>query len=103
MNYSNNNYTSSKNVCLKQTFHFFSWQQCNALGYKFDGKINNWDMRYYMTMVEEKNYTVDHEKLKEYFPLDVVTKGDENNIKLLISLIMCHFQLMCMFLKIVCI
>ncbi|KAK3755599.1 hypothetical protein QZH41_017596 [Actinostola sp. cb2023] len=50
-------------------------QRCKSLGYKFDGKINYWDMRYYMTMVEEKNYAVDQEKLKEYFPLDVVTKG----------------------------
>lgn len=32
-------------------------------------------MRYYMTMVEEKSYAVDQNKLKEYFPLDVVTKG----------------------------
>ena len=32
-------------------------------------------MRYYMTMVEEKNYAVDQNKLKEYFPLHVVTKG----------------------------
>ena len=32
-------------------------------------------MRYYMTMVEEKSYAVDQNKLKEYFPLHVVTKG----------------------------
>jgi thimet oligopeptidase len=34
-----------------------------------------WDMRYFMTMSEEKKYSVDHNKLKEYFPLDRVTKG----------------------------
>lgn len=32
-------------------------------------------MRYYMNLVEEKQYAVDHNKLKEYFPLDIVTKG----------------------------
>lgn len=49
--------------------------QCKELGFEFDGKINYWDMRYYMNMVEEKNYAVDQNKLKEYFPLYTVTKG----------------------------
>ena len=34
-----------------------------------------WDFRYYMARVEEKKYTVDENKLKEYFPFDVVTSG----------------------------
>ena len=33
-----------------------------------------------MTMVEEKNYAVDQDKLKEYFPLHVVTKGMFGNL-----------------------
>lgn len=37
-------------------------------------------MRYYMTVVEEKNYAVDQNKLKEYFPLNVVTKGVLGNL-----------------------
>ena len=34
-----------------------------------------WDFRYYMNLVEETRYAVDKEKLKEYFPLETVTKG----------------------------
>ncbi len=34
-----------------------------------------WDYRYCMARMEEKKYTVDHNKLKEYFPLNIVTQG----------------------------
>ena len=47
-------------------------------------------MRYYMTMVEEKSYAVDQNKLKEYFPLHVVTKGMLTDFQL--------FSLTCMYL-----
>ena len=49
--------------------------ECRANGWEFDNKLNFWDMRYYCTMIEEKKYSVDKEKLREYFPLEKVTEG----------------------------
>ena len=47
----------------------------DSMGWKNNDKLNFWDMRYYCTMVEEKKYSVDKEKLREYFPIEKVTEG----------------------------
>ncbi|KAH3809168.1 thimet oligopeptidase-like isoform X2 [Dreissena polymorpha] len=53
----------------------YKQEECEKHGYTFDGKVNMWDYRYYMTVVEEQQYAVDQNVLKEYFPMNVVTKG----------------------------
>lgn len=49
--------------------------ECEKRGLAFDGRIHAWDMRYYMNQVEETRYRVDQNLLKEYFPMQVVTRG----------------------------
>lgn len=49
--------------------------ECEQRGLPFDGRVNAWDMRYYMNRVEETRYHVDQNLLKEYFPMEVVTRG----------------------------
>ncbi|XP_073681740.1 thimet oligopeptidase isoform X2 [Garra rufa] len=50
-------------------------QESQKRNLSFTGELHAWDTRYYMTQVEETQYAVDQNQLKEYFPMEVVTKG----------------------------
>ncbi|XP_067287171.1 thimet oligopeptidase [Pseudorasbora parva] len=50
-------------------------EESKKRNFPFTGELHAWDTRYYMTQVEETQYAVDQNQLKEYFPMDVVTKG----------------------------
>ncbi|KAK2835072.1 hypothetical protein Q5P01_015556 [Channa striata] len=49
--------------------------ECKKRNLPFNGELHAWDTRYFMTQVEETQYAVDQNLLKEYFPMEVVTKG----------------------------
>ena len=50
-------------------------EHCEKVGEEFDGKINSWDFRYYLERRKEKLFEIDDEKVRQYFPVDVVIKG----------------------------
>lgn len=50
--------------------------QCTKLGRPFDGKINAWDVKYYSDQVEKKEYCIDQDQYKVYFPMEKVTQGE---------------------------
>ncbi|KAA0197944.1 Neurolysin mitochondrial [Fasciolopsis buskii] len=50
-------------------------EECERLGLPFVDRLEPWDFRYYMNLVKEKDYAVDQQKLKTYFPLKTVKSG----------------------------
>lgn len=50
-------------------------EECTKYGYEFNGELDMWDLGYYCNKIEERDYAIDTEMLKEYFPLQTVTDG----------------------------
>lgn len=44
-------------------------------GAEFDGQINSWDFRYYNHLLVEREYQVNEELIKEFFPVHSVTQN----------------------------
>lgn len=61
-------------------------EECKRHGIPFDGELHVWDVAFYKNLVEERHYKVDQEKLRPYFPLEVVMKGLFGIYELLLSL-----------------
>jgi Zn-dependent oligopeptidase len=40
-----------------------------------DKVMRSWEWRYYNNQLKKSKYSIDHEKIKEYFPLETVVKG----------------------------
>ncbi|CAL8093275.1 unnamed protein product [Calicophoron daubneyi] len=50
-------------------------EECERLGLPYVDRIEPWDFRYYMNMAKEKDYSVNQQELKKYFPLGAVKAG----------------------------
>jgi len=63
-------WNAEKEVLLK-----YKKAEMETLGLEYDGIINKEDFWYYIETIKEKEFAVDQEQLKEYFPIEKVTSG----------------------------
>lgn len=42
---------------------------CKEHNLEFDGQINSWDFGFYNNLLLDTEYSLDNDKIKEYFPL----------------------------------
>ncbi|KAI8467776.1 MAG: Thimet oligopeptidase [Monoraphidium minutum] len=50
----------------------FKKQDMAAQGKAFDGKLHSWEGSYYANQVEKRDFSVDKQELKKYFPIEFV-------------------------------
>lgn len=59
----------------KQALLALKKQEKQTQNLPFEEKLNMWDVQYYQRLREEREFGVDQESIKQYFPLQVVTQG----------------------------
>jgi metallopeptidase MepB len=53
----------------------FKRAELKSRGEPFDGHYFHWDHAFYSRLMLEKQYSIDHQKISEYFPLQTTIKG----------------------------
>eukprot|EP00656_Telonema_subtile_P057627 TRINITY_DN9523_c0_g1_i3.p1 TRINITY_DN9523_c0_g1~~TRINITY_DN9523_c0_g1_i3.p1 ORF type:complete len:408 (-),score=128.09 TRINITY_DN9523_c0_g1_i3:946-2169(-) len=51
----------------------YKQQVCEQTGEAYEPCLHNWDLQFYRYMVTVNDFSVDHEQIKQYFPLQHVT------------------------------
>ena len=62
-------------------------EDCKAGGLPYDGKYYMWDHRFYNRLMVEKEYSIDENKVAEFFPLDTTISGMLNIFEELVGFV----------------